>query len=177
MINSKCIFVGNIPYDYDENSLKETLSLVGAVKHFNIKADDFTKKSKGFGFCEYTDAEIATSALRNLKNIDYNGRQLRINIQDNDKSNLNLSENLFKASKDISYIKENENENVNLSEVLKDISDEQKLLLLFTMKNILNKNPDAFNKLLENQSDDVINAIIDLQNSFLEKYSQKINKQ
>ena len=108
MINSKCIFVGNIPYDYDENSLKETLSLVGAVKHFNIKSDDFTKKSKGFGFCEYTDAEIATSALRNLKNIDYNGEaglQFSINSTDNEQrstqfNNLSLSlEEISKLSK------------------------------------------------------------------------------
>ena len=37
MSNSKSIFVGNIPYEYDEKSLKETLSLVGPAKALNIK--------------------------------------------------------------------------------------------------------------------------------------------
>ena len=49
----KSLFVGNIPYDYDEESLKETLSLVGPVKFFEIKSDEKTKKPKGYGFCEY----------------------------------------------------------------------------------------------------------------------------
>ena len=172
MINSKCIFVGNIPYDYDEKSLNETLSLVGPVKHVNIKSDEGTKKLKGYGFCEYIDAEIATSALRNLKNIDYNGRQLKINIQDNDKSAMKITENQFKASKDISFIQESEEENVDLSTTLLELSNEQKLLLLYTMKNCMNKNVDSFNKLLENQSDDVLNSILNLQNSFLDQYSQ-----
>ena len=98
----KSLFVGNIPYDYDEESLKETLSLVGPVKFFEIKSDEKTKKPKGYGFCEYVNAEIAASALRNLENQDYKGRQLRINLQAIDKNKpLKPNEDLWKAKNDI----------------------------------------------------------------------------
>ena len=85
---------------------------------------------------------------------------------------MKITENQFKASKDISFIKESEEENVDLSTTLLELSNEQKLLLLYTMKNCMNKNVDSFNKLLENQSDDVLNSILNLQNSFLDQYSQ-----
>jgi cleavage stimulation factor subunit 2 len=103
---SRCIFVGNIPYDYDDQSLIETLSMVGPINNFRIVFDELTGKSKGYGFCEYRDAETAASALRNLKSIDYNGRQLRINVAENDKTGINLTEDMIRAGKDISYIKE-----------------------------------------------------------------------
>lgn len=35
-------------------------------------------KPKGYGFCEYNNPAIAASALRNLQNIEFNGRPLRI---------------------------------------------------------------------------------------------------
>ena len=35
-------------------------------------------KPKGYGFCEYANPAIAASALRNLQNIEFNGRPLRI---------------------------------------------------------------------------------------------------
>ena len=35
------VFVGNIPYNYEKEDLKKTLSLVGPVKLLEIKKDDF----------------------------------------------------------------------------------------------------------------------------------------
>ena len=40
--------------------------------------DPVTGKSRGFGFCEYEDAETAMSAVRNLAGREVNGRPLRI---------------------------------------------------------------------------------------------------
>ena len=98
------VFVGNIPYSYNKEDLTNTLSLVGPVKNFEIKQDGNTN-SKGFGFCEYHNIEIASSALRNLNKIDYNGRQLRIGVPENNKSEvLSEEENIIK--KDITYIKD-----------------------------------------------------------------------
>ena len=37
-----------------------------------------TGKPRGFGFCEYEDAETAMSAVRNLAGRELNGRPLRI---------------------------------------------------------------------------------------------------
>ena len=176
--NSRTIFVGNIPYDYDEASLIETLSMVGPVSSFRIVNDEVTGKPKGFGFCEYKDHETAASALRNLKTIDYNGRQLRINTAENDKIGMFLTDDLIRATKDISYVKENESTEYKFSEVLKSLSDEQRLVIFNTFKSLYESNPTSFKTLLLNQSEDFLNSLLESQIEFLNKFSskQKSNK-
>ena len=110
------VFVGNISYSYTKEDLQKTLSLVGPVKSFEIKQDGNTN-SKGFGFCDYDNTEIAASALRNLNKIVYKDRQLRIGVPENNKADV-LSEEQNLIKKDITYIKEsnianNENQKNN----------------------------------------------------------------
>lgn len=76
---SRTVFVGNIPYDLPEPTLIAIFEEVGPVKSFRLKLDDATNKSKGFGFCEYHDADTAASAIRNLDGYDVGGRTLRVN--------------------------------------------------------------------------------------------------
>ena len=40
--------------------------------------DKESGKSKGYGFCEYHDKETAQVAMKNLNNVNFNGRQLRV---------------------------------------------------------------------------------------------------
>ena len=98
MLNSNKIFVGNIPFEYDEESLKRVLSLVGPIENFEIKKDRNTQKSQGFGFCTYESIDVAESALRNLKDIEYKSRTLRIKPQANDRID-NLNEDIKKVDK------------------------------------------------------------------------------
>ena len=180
------VFVGNISYNYKKEDLKKTLSLVGPVKNFEIKQDGNTN-SKGFGFCDYENTEIAASALRNLNKIDYNGRQLRIGVPENNKADvLSEEENLIK--KDIIYIKEsnstnnensknNINNKYNFQNILLGLSDEQKFLLLYSMKTLHNKEPDNFQKLLSKQNDETLNSILSLQNDIITKYKKYITNQ
>jgi len=50
---SKTIFVGNIPFNYDQDSLYDTLQMVGKIEKFRIKEENSeNEKTKGFGFCE-----------------------------------------------------------------------------------------------------------------------------
>lgn len=76
---SRTVFVGNIPYDLPEPTLIAIFEEVGPVKNFRLKLDEVTNKSKGFGFCEYHDADTAASAIRNLDGYDVGGRTLRVN--------------------------------------------------------------------------------------------------
>ena len=46
MLNSNKIFVGNIPFEYDEESLKRVLSLVGPIENFEIKKTETHKNHK-----------------------------------------------------------------------------------------------------------------------------------
>ncbi|XP_074655262.1 cleavage stimulation factor subunit 2-like [Tubulanus polymorphus] len=74
----RSVFVGNIPYEATEESLKDIFCQAGPVVSFRIVYDRETGKPKGYGFCEYQDVETAQSAMRNLNNADFNGRPLRV---------------------------------------------------------------------------------------------------
>mmetsp|Transcript_2167 Transcript_2167/g.5011 ORF Transcript_2167/g.5011 Transcript_2167/m.5011 type:complete len:355 (-) Transcript_2167:59-1123(-) len=85
MSQGKCctVFVGNIPYDAQEEELKNIFSRVGAVESFRLVFDKDTKQPKGYGFCDYCDADTALSAIRNLNEVEFSGRRLRIDLADN----------------------------------------------------------------------------------------------
>lgn len=77
------VFIGNIDFDIDEETIIKELSAVGKVKSFRLLYDKATGKSKGYGFCEYETPEVADMALKKLK-ISFNGRQAKINYAEND---------------------------------------------------------------------------------------------
>ncbi|WJX14281.1 Cleavage stimulation factor subunit 2 [Trifolium repens] len=78
----RCVFVGNIPYDATEEQLIVICQEVSPVVSL---IDRETGKPKGYGFCEYKDEETALSARRNLQGYEINGRQLRVDLAENDK--------------------------------------------------------------------------------------------
>ncbi|CAI7882942.1 unnamed protein product [Closterium sp. NIES-53] len=82
----RCVFVGNIPYDTTEEQLRQICEEVGPVVSFRLVTDRESGKPKGYGFCEYRDEETAQSARRNLNGYDINGRQLRVDFAESDKS-------------------------------------------------------------------------------------------
>jgi cleavage stimulation factor subunit 2 len=59
-----------------------------------MKIDSKTNKPHGYGFCQFADADLAASALRNLHKVDIKGRPLKVNFADNKNSN-NLREEDF----------------------------------------------------------------------------------
>ena len=169
---SRCIFVGNIPYDAEEQSLVETLQIVGPINNFRIVIDESTGKPKGYGFCEYNDSDTALSALKNLTTIDYNGRQLRINTAENDKTGINVSEEIIRMKKEFSYLK-NTGE-TNLVETLKNLSFQQKFALFNLMKVLNDRKHQDFKNLLNNQSNEFLEALFEAQQEFINDL--KLNK-
>ncbi|KAJ3711660.1 hypothetical protein DFJ43DRAFT_1107334 [Lentinula guzmanii] len=81
---SKVVFVGNVPYNMGEEQLIDVFKSVGQVVGFRLVYDRDTGKPKGYGFCEFTDHETASSAVRNLNNYEVGGRPLRIDLADSD---------------------------------------------------------------------------------------------
>lgn len=77
------MFVGNIPYDASEDELKTIFNNAGAVESFRLVYDKDTKQPKGYGFCDYADADVAVAAIKNLADVEFNGRRLRIDLADN----------------------------------------------------------------------------------------------
>ena len=83
-LREKSVFVGNITYETTEDQLTPILAEVGPVVSFKLVRDRETGKHKGYGFCQYTDAATAQSAIRNLNGRKCNGRELRVNNASSD---------------------------------------------------------------------------------------------
>ncbi|KAI8984674.1 hypothetical protein BDF20DRAFT_911749 [Mycotypha africana] len=75
---SRVVFVGNIPFELSEEQLIDVFKEVGHVASFRLLFDRETGRPKGYGFCEFYDAETAASAVRNLNDYEIGGRQLRV---------------------------------------------------------------------------------------------------
>jgi len=75
----KRLYVGGIPYQTSEDSLKEAFSKAGAVESVSIITDKFSGRSKGFGFVEMSTDEEAKAAIEMFHEKDFEGRTLTVN--------------------------------------------------------------------------------------------------
>ncbi|MDP3888968.1 MAG: RNA-binding protein [bacterium] len=73
------IYVGNLPYQATEDSLRELFEEFGPVASVKIIMDKFTGKSKGFAFIEMETNEGGEQAIENLDGKDFLGRTLKVN--------------------------------------------------------------------------------------------------
>jgi RNA recognition motif-containing protein len=73
------IFVGNLPYDADDQVLKETFEPFGAVESARVISDRYSGRSRGFGFVEMNDDTEAQAAIDSLNGKDLQGRALTVN--------------------------------------------------------------------------------------------------
>lgn len=74
----KKIYVGNLSYQTDEDSLKNAFDSIGEVLSVRIIKDP-TGRSKGFGFVEMTSDEDADKAISSLNGTDFMGRNILVN--------------------------------------------------------------------------------------------------
>lgn len=79
-MTAKKIFVGNLPWKATEDSLKALFEEHGAVVSVKIINDQYTGKSKGFGFIEMEDGDSANAAIRELNDKPYMERNLRVSL-------------------------------------------------------------------------------------------------
>lgn len=76
---SKKLYVGNLPYDVDNDRLLMLFATCGKVRSASIVMDRETNRSKGFGFVEMETEEAGKDAINSLDRTDYNGRTLTVN--------------------------------------------------------------------------------------------------
>lgn len=79
-MSGRFVFVGNLPYDADEDTLVKFFCQAGPVIKFRLIYDKDTGKPKGFGYCEYLEASSVLSACRILNGREFNGRTLRVEV-------------------------------------------------------------------------------------------------
>ena len=72
------IYVGNLSYEVTEENLKEAFGAFGEVKTVKVIKDNYTGRSKGFGFVEMPVKGEAQSAIEGLNGKDLKGRNLNV---------------------------------------------------------------------------------------------------
>jgi RNA recognition motif-containing protein len=72
------MYVGNIPYNATEEDLRELFSEYGEIESLKIMKDNFTERSKGFGFIEMVNEEDAKKAIATLNGKDFKGKLLTV---------------------------------------------------------------------------------------------------
>lgn len=76
----KKIFVGNLAWRASEEELKKLFEAYGTVVSVKIVTDQYTGKSKGFGFVEMETPEGAKAAIAELNDKPYQERNLRVSL-------------------------------------------------------------------------------------------------
>ena len=74
----KKMYVGNIPYNATEEDLRKLFSECGEIESVKIIQDNFTGRSKGFGFIEMADENDAKKAIASLNGKDFMGKSLTV---------------------------------------------------------------------------------------------------
>lgn len=73
------IYVGNLPFNVEEEDLKKIFEEYGEVVSAKVITDKFTGKGKGFGFVEMKNDDEAKTAIEELNNAEVGGRNIKVN--------------------------------------------------------------------------------------------------
>ena len=74
----KKLYIGNLPFSFTEDRLKELFGSFGEVASVKIVTDRDTGRSKGFGFVEMAGDDEATQAINSLNGTEQDGRSISV---------------------------------------------------------------------------------------------------
>ncbi len=74
----KKLYVGNLPYSVDDESLHHKFSEFGTVSSAKVITDRETGRSKGFGFVEMDSDSDADMAIDKLNGAQMDGRAINV---------------------------------------------------------------------------------------------------
>jgi RNA recognition motif-containing protein len=75
----KNIYVGNLSFQTDEETLRQTFSQFGQVDNVNIVRDRDSGQPRGFAFVEMANDSEAETAMQQLNGSALDGRNLTVN--------------------------------------------------------------------------------------------------
>lgn len=73
------LYVGNLPYDTDEQQLQDLFSAAGTVDSVRVMRDQATGRARGFAFVEMGSDEEAQAAISQFNDSQLGGRNLAVN--------------------------------------------------------------------------------------------------
>jgi len=74
------LYVGNLPYEVNNEKLKEMFSAAGEVTEAVVIMDKFSGRSKGFGFVTMKDDATAEKAIKDLNETEIDDRKIIVNV-------------------------------------------------------------------------------------------------
>lgn len=75
---SKKLYVGNLPYSANDNSLMDTFSECGSVQSAKVIMDRDSGRSKGFAFVEMSTDSEAQAAIQRFNGQQMDGRAMNV---------------------------------------------------------------------------------------------------
>jgi len=72
------IYVGNMSFDTSEDDLRKAFEAHGQVDSVTVISDQYSGRSKGFGFVEMSNETEAKAAMESLNDSDLQGRTLKV---------------------------------------------------------------------------------------------------
>ena len=75
---SKKLYVGNLPYSANDQSLVDAFSECGSVETAKVIMDRESGRSKGFAFVEMSTDEEAAKAITRFDGADWDGRAMNV---------------------------------------------------------------------------------------------------
>ncbi|MCC7442705.1 MAG: RNA-binding protein [Bdellovibrionales bacterium] len=75
----KKLYVGNLPFSANDQSLSDTFSQCGTVESAKVIMDRDSGRSKGFGFVEMSTEAEAQAGISKFNGADYEGRPMTVN--------------------------------------------------------------------------------------------------
>ena len=89
-MNNRRLYVGNVSYDATEADIRDLFSDF-TVKEVKIVMDRETRRPRGFVFVELANDGEANDAVARLNETNFMGRDIRVSIAEDRKSNSNGS--------------------------------------------------------------------------------------
>ncbi|HMH49764.1 MAG TPA: RNA-binding protein [Candidatus Acidoferrum sp.] len=74
------LFIGSLSFSTTSEGLREFFTQCGNVTSATVITDQFSGRSRGFGFVEMATPEEATAAVQRLNGKDLDGRQIKVEM-------------------------------------------------------------------------------------------------
>jgi RNA recognition motif-containing protein len=76
----KNIFVSNLSFRINDDDLKQAFADYGEVNSAKVIKDNFSGRSRGFGFVEMKNDEEADKAIEELNNAEFDGKVMTVSV-------------------------------------------------------------------------------------------------